>query len=55
MNAPDLFHSVKLLQEEYIPFPPFDAAIKAINQNISRYRKTGIADHILVTGESGSG
>ena len=38
MNAPDLFHSVMLLDEEYIPFPPFDAAIKAINQNISRYR-----------------
>ena len=55
MNAPDLFNSVKLLQEEYIPFPPFDAAIKAINKNINLYRKTGIADHVLITGESGSG
>jgi Bacterial TniB protein len=55
MNAPDLFHSLKLLHEEYIPFPPFDAAIKAINRNVDLYRKTGIAEHILVMGESGAG
>jgi Bacterial TniB protein len=55
MNAPDLFHSLKLLDEEYIPFPPFDAAIKTINRNVDLYRKTGIAEHILVMGESGAG
>jgi energy-coupling factor transporter ATP-binding protein EcfA2 len=55
MNAPDIFHSLKLLDEEYIPFPPFDAAIKSINHNIEQYRKTGMADHVLVMGESGSG
>jgi Cdc6-like AAA superfamily ATPase len=55
MNAPDLFHSLKLLHEEYIPFPPFDSTIKSINRNVELYRKTGIAEHILVMGESGAG
>jgi energy-coupling factor transporter ATP-binding protein EcfA2 len=55
VNTPDLFHSLKLLHDEYIPFPPFDTAIKAINRNVELYRKTGIAEHILIMGESGAG
>jgi hypothetical protein len=41
--------------EEYIVFPPFVAAAEAIENNLTLYREVGIARHLLVLGESGTG
>lgn len=40
---------------EYIPFPPFVLAKEAIEENLTLFRETGLARHLLVLGESGSG
>ena len=55
MNDRGLFDALRRFDEEYIPFPPFVAAAKMIEDNLAIYRETGIAQHLLVLGESGTG
>lgn len=42
-------------EEENIPFPPFMLALNAIEEQLATYRQTGLAQHLLVLGESGTG
>lgn len=55
MNSKDTYGALKRFDEEYIPFPPFIAAANSIDANIAQYRETGLAQHLLVLGESGTG
>jgi len=55
MNANSFFDALRRFDEEYIPFPPFVAAAKMIEDNLALYRATGIAQHLLILGESGTG
>ncbi|HQT29610.1 MAG TPA: TniB family NTP-binding protein [Thiobacillus sp.] len=55
MNSNDAYGALKRFDEEYIPFPPFIAAANSIDANIAQYRETGLAQHLLVLGESGTG
>ena len=41
--------------QQYIPFPPFVAALAAIEENLRLFRETGIAQHLIVLGETGTG
>lgn len=42
-------------EEENIEFPPFVTAFKAIEEQLTLFRHTGMAKHLLVLGESGTG
>lgn len=55
MDVSGLFDVLRRFDEEYIPFPPFVAAAQAIEANLALYRATGIAQHMLILGESGTG
>ncbi|WP_415879493.1 TniB family NTP-binding protein [Methylomonas sp. TEB] len=55
MTGKQNFTELRRFDEEYIPFPPFVAAIEAIKANLTLFRETGIAQHLLVLGESGTG
>lgn len=55
MTTGNIYQAVKNFEEEYIQFPPFQKAYKAIEENIALYRATGIAQHFLILGESGAG
>jgi Bacterial TniB protein len=55
MNKHEIYQALKLFDEEYIPFPPFDKAMKSIEESLSMYRETGIAECSLVYGEAGAG
>ena len=55
MAHPDLYAQLREFDEQYIPFPPFVAAKNAIEANLKMFRETGIAKHMLVTGEAGTG
>lgn len=51
----DLFQSISELDEIYQDYPAFSAAKTQINRAMQLYLKTGIAEHLLITGESGTG
>jgi adenylate kinase family enzyme len=55
MSAQDIYNAIRIFDEEYIPFPPFDVALQVIDKSIIKYRETGIADKVIISGESGSG
>lgn len=55
MTTLQLFDALRRFDEEYIPFPPFVAAARAIETTLALYRETGIAQHLLILGESGTG
>jgi len=55
MNFKKVFDELRRFEEEYIPFPPFVAALDAIKTNLELFRETGIAQHLLVLGEAGTG
>jgi hypothetical protein len=55
MNVNDIYRALQRFDEEYLPFPPFIAAANLIEANIALYRETGLAHHLLVLGESGTG
>jgi hypothetical protein len=50
-----VFNVLQRFDEEYIPFPIFAAAVDAIKANLTLFRETSIAQHLLVLGESGTG
>lgn len=55
MNNQEIFSALQRFDEDYIPFPPFVAAVNSIESNLNLYRETGLAEHLLVLGESGTG
>lgn len=55
MKSKDVYGALQRFDEEYIPFPPFVAAVNAVEANIALYRETGLAQHLLVLGDSGTG
>lgn len=55
MSFKEIFDVLQRFDEEYIPFPPFVAAVDAVNANLTLFREAGIAQHFLVLGESGAG
>lgn len=55
MKSNEAYNALKHFDEEYIPFPPFIAAANFIEKNIALFRQTGLAQHLLVLGESGTG
>lgn len=55
MISADVYARLKNFDEQYIPFPPFVAAMTAIEANLQMFRETGVATHMLVTGEAGTG
>lgn len=55
MNFKEIFDELQRFDEEYIPFPPFVVAVDAVKTNLALFRETGIAQHLLVLGESGAG
>lgn len=55
MNTKEISMALKRFDEEYIPFPPFVVAANSVEANIALYRQTGLAQHLLVLGESGTG
>lgn len=55
MISKETFQALQQFEAEYIQFPPFQKAFTAIEENLSLYRETGIAQHFLILGESGTG
>ncbi|QCB47670.1 TniB family NTP-binding protein [Hydrogenophaga sp. PAMC20947] len=55
MATAEIYTQLKAFDEQYIPFPPFVAAMTAIEANLQMFRETGVATHMLVTGEAGTG
>ncbi len=55
MNSQEIFNALRRFDEEYLPFPPFAVAAEFIESNLKQYRETGLAEHLLVFGESGTG
>lgn len=55
MSPHEIYGALQRFDEEYIPFPPFVTAAQSIEANLAMYRETGLAQHLLVLGESGTG
>jgi hypothetical protein len=55
MNDYSAYAALARFEEENIPFPPFSSALNAIEEHLVLFRRTGIAKHLLVLGESGTG
>ncbi|WP_407714701.1 TniB family NTP-binding protein [Comamonas testosteroni] len=49
------FKALQSFTSEYLDFPPFVTAFNEIDRLLLLYRETGVAQHLLVTGESGTG
>jgi energy-coupling factor transporter ATP-binding protein EcfA2 len=49
------FETLRSFNNEYLEFPPFVSAFNEIDRLVQLYRQTGVAHHLLVTGESGTG
>lgn len=49
------YDAVKQLQDAYLMFPAFQKAFDQVEANLKLYRATGIAQSLLVLGESGTG
>ena len=50
-----IYDALRRFEEENIVFPPFNAALSLIEEQLELYRNTGVAQHLLVLGESGTG
>ncbi len=55
MAAADMYQRLRDFDEQYIPFPTFVAAVGAIESNLRMFRESGVARHMLVIGEPGTG
>lgn len=55
MVSADPFEQLRNFEAQYIPFPTFVAAKDAIEANLRLFRETGIAKHMVVVGEAGTG
>lgn len=55
MPVSDMYAQIEDFEQQYIPFPTFVSATNAIERNLKLFRETGIAKHLLIIGESGTG
>lgn len=55
MISKHIYDALEKFNAEYIQFEVFQKAFSVIEDNLSLYRQTGIAENILILGESGSG
>jgi len=55
MKISDIADRLAEFEGLYIPFPPFVEAKNAIQANLDLFKLSGLAKHILVLGESGTG
>ena len=55
MITKDIHNALEKFNAEYIQFEVFQKAFTAIEDNLSLYRQTGIAENLLVVAESGCG
>jgi hypothetical protein len=55
MEKHEIYNVLKQFDGECIPFPPFVRALQSIEESLSLYRETGIAERSLIYGEAGSG
>ena len=55
MAQSEIYDHLRAFDNQYVPFPPFVEASNAIKANLQLYKETGLARHMLVTGESGTG
>ncbi len=55
MMTPEIADRLKLFDQDLIAFPPFVAAKDAVEENLRLFRETGVARHMLLFGESGTG
>ncbi len=55
MGNPTMYNHLLRFEDENIPFPAFVRALSVIEQSLAIFRETGIAQHLLVLGESGTG
>lgn len=49
------FQMLAWFSDEHIEFPPYVAAFKEMEFLLKQFRETGIAQHLMVVGESGAG
>jgi len=49
------YEAIRLFNEECLQVPPFMAAFSAIKDLVQLYRSTGVAQNLIVLGETGSG
>lgn len=49
------YDAIKQLQDAYLMFPAFQTAYDQIEENLKLYRATGVAQNLLILGESGTG
>lgn len=54
MSLP-FFDALKQLQDECLMFPAFESAYQQIEANLHLFRATGVAQNLLILGESGTG
>jgi len=54
MNLP-FYEAVRQLQGAYLMFPAFRSAFSQVEANLKLYRETGVAQNLLILGESGTG
>lgn len=52
---PESMAQLKQFDDQYLPFPTFVTAKQAIDDALAMYRQTGIARHMLILGEAGTG
>ena len=50
-----MYQQLRTFDEQYIPFPAFVSAVGAIEANLRLFRETGVARHMIVVGEPGTG
>lgn len=55
MDRKHLYDELLKFEKENIPFPPFLNAAESIEDQLMLFRQSGIAQHLLVLGESGTG
>jgi hypothetical protein len=55
MTSTDAAAQLQRFEEQFLPFPPCVAAKDAIESNLQLFRESGLARHMLVLGESGTG
>lgn len=47
--------AIRRFDEDYIAFPPFNLAMQTVEDQVQLFRETGLAQHLIILGESGTG
>ena len=51
----EFYDAIKQLQDAYLMFPAFQTAFSQVEENLKLYRASGVAQNLLILGESGTG